>query len=64
MPDTDMRKKIIDRDLKKCKEQHLMGYNLEFVQSIDAQVKRGIKLSTKQFNILQDIAEHGKIVRD
>lgn len=62
MPDTAYRKKIIDRDLEKCKAQHLSGWEKEFVTAIDAQVKRNIALSTKQFNYLQDIAEHGRVV--
>lgn len=62
MPDTGSRKKIIDRDLERCKKQHLIGWEKEFVEAIDAQVKRNIALSTKQFNFLQDIAEHGRVV--
>ena len=62
MPDTAYRKKIIDQNLEKCEKQHLTGWEKEFVEAIKAQVKRKIKLSTKQFNYLQDIAEHGRVV--
>ena len=40
-----------------------MGWEKEFVELIGTKVKEDIPLNRKQFNDLQDIAEHGRVVK-